>query len=29
MNRFGITEPFIKKAVCYYVHGNVAEELYF
>lgn len=27
--RFGVTEPFMKKAVCYYVHGNVAEELYF
>ena len=27
--RFGVTEQFIKKAVCYYVHGNVAEELYF
>lgn len=27
--RFGVTEQFIKKAVCYYVHGNVATELYF
>ena len=27
--RFGVTEEFIKKAVCYYVHGNVAAELYF
>lgn len=27
--RFGITEQFMKKAVCYYVHGNVATELYF
>ena len=27
--RFGVTEPFMKKAVCYYVHGNVAAELYF
>ena len=27
--RFGVTEQFMKKAVCYYVHGNVAEELYF
>ena len=26
---FGITEPLMKKAVCYYVHGNVATELYF
>lgn len=27
--RFGVTEDFIRKAVCYYVHGNVASELYF
>lgn len=27
--RFGVTEDFIKKTVCYYVHGNVATELYF
>ncbi len=27
--RFGVTESFIKKAVCYYVHGNLATELYF
>lgn len=27
--RFGVTEQFIKKAVCYYVHGNMATELYF
>lgn len=27
--RFGVTEDLIKKAVCYYVHGNVATELYF
>ena len=26
---FGVTEEFIKKAVCYYVHGNLATELYF
>lgn len=26
---FSVTEDFIKKAVCYYVHGNVATELYF
>ena len=26
---FGVTEAFIKKAVCYYVHGNVADDLYF
>ncbi len=27
--RFDVTEEFIKKAVCFYVHGNVAAELYF
>ena len=27
--RFGVTEDFVKKAVCYYVHGNMASELYF
>ena len=27
--RFQVTEDFIRKAVCLYVHGNVAEELYF
>lgn len=27
--RFQVTEDFVKKAVCYYVHGNVATELYF
>lgn len=27
--RFGVTEEFAKKAVCYYVHGNVAADLYF
>ena len=26
---FGVTEDFIKKAVCHYVHGNMATELYF
>ena len=26
---FSVTEEFIKKAVCYHVHGNVATELYF
>lgn len=26
---FGVTEEFMKKAVCYYVHGNLATELYF
>lgn len=28
-DRFGVTEEFVKKAVCYYVHGNLATELYF
>lgn len=28
-DRFGVTEDFVKKAVCYYVHGNMATELYF
>lgn len=27
--RFGVTETFMRKAVCYYVHGNLATELYF
>lgn len=27
--RFRVTEDFMKKAVCFYVHGNLAEELYF
>lgn len=27
--RFGVTERFMRKAVCLYVHGNVATELYF
>lgn len=27
--RFGVTESFMRKAVCYYVHGNLATELYF
>lgn len=26
---FGVTEQFMRKAVCLYVHGNVAAELYF
>lgn len=26
---FGVTEPLIRKAVCLYVHGNVADDLYF
>ncbi len=28
-DHFGVTEEFIRKAVCYYVHGNLATELYF
>ncbi len=27
--RFQVTEEFVRKAVCYYVHGNMAAELYF
>lgn len=27
--QFGVTEEFARKAVCYYVHGNLATELYF
>lgn len=27
--RFGVTEEFVRKAVCFYVHGNLAAELYF
>lgn len=27
--RFEVTEAFMRKAVCYHVHGNVAAELYF
>lgn len=26
---FGVTESFVRKAVCLYVHGNLATELYF
>ncbi len=26
---FGVTEKFMRKAVCYHVHGNTAAELYF
>lgn len=26
---FGVTEELMKKAVCYYIYGNVAAELYF
>ena len=28
-DRFGVTEQFMRKAICYYVHGNLATELYF
>ena len=28
-DRFGVTEDFMRKTVCYYVHGNMATELYF
>ncbi|MBP3305268.1 MAG: ImmA/IrrE family metallo-endopeptidase [Oscillospiraceae bacterium] len=28
-DHFGVTEQFMRKAVCYYVHGNMAAELYF
>ena len=26
---FGVTEAFLKKAICLYVHGNTASDLYF
>ena len=26
---FGVTEAFVRKAVCLHVHGNLATELYF
>ena len=26
---FSVTEQFMRKAICLYVHGNVASELYF
>lgn len=26
---FGVTEQFMRMAVCWYVHGNLASELYF
>lgn len=26
---FGVTEQFMRNAVCYYVHGNLATELFF
>ena len=27
-DRFGVTEPFMRKAVCWYAHGNLAVEMY-
>lgn len=27
-DRFGVTEPFMHKAVCWYAHGNLAVEMY-
>ena len=27
--KFGVPEPFMRKAVCLYVPGNLAAELYF
>lgn len=27
-DRFGVTEPFMAKAVCWYTHGNLAVEMY-
>ena len=28
-DHFGVTEEFMRKAVCYYVNGNLATDLYF
>lgn len=28
-DHFGVTEAFILKAICWYVHGNMAADLYF
>ena len=28
-DHFGVTEDFMKKAICLYTHGNLATELYF
>ena len=28
-DHFGVTETFLKKAICLYVHGNTASEFYF
>lgn len=27
--RFGVTEDFMKKAVCWYINGNLAADIYF
>ena len=27
-DRFGVTEPFMRKAVCWYAHGNLAVDMY-
>lgn len=27
-DHFGVTEDFMRKAVCYYVHGNLAVDMY-
>ena len=27
-DRFGVTEAFMRKAVCWYAHGNLAVEMY-
>ena len=29
LNHSAVTETFLKKAICLYVHGNTASELYF
>lgn len=28
-DRFGVTEDLMRKAVCWYTHGNIAADLYF
>ena len=28
-DHFGVTEEFMRKAVCWYTYGNLATELYF
>lgn len=28
-DHFGVTEEFMRKAACWYVHGNLSTELYF